>query len=408
MNRSRAGARSAEAPGRGRRARSAPGVLIRRRALLGAAAGATAGLLGGCGERANKVPFWFAYGGKNREALLALVSRFNTEQPQHALSPVFQGDYFELLAKLRTAIHAERAPALTQAGAFEGGDTRPLYAMPFNRSTPIAYINGSVLDELGLAPPTTWDELETFARAATRGSGADRRYGFSCPIDWWFWVAMVAQAGGDLVGPDGRFTLGGSAGVEAVRFMQRLVYELEVMRAPAGRDYSAWDFQKGEFLAGRVAMIWNSTAFVRSLEENAPFKVVCARLPKKVRFGVPTGGTLFVVPKGAPPAWREAAAAFLAFMARPDTSNEFATKTGYIPVTRAGAETLATSGYYETHANDRVALDQLADVRPWPWSKALFRVQREVVQSRLEACVLSRTDAEKSLAEALVAIEEGS
>ncbi len=162
MNRSRAGARSAEAPGRGRRARSAPGVLIRRRALLGAAAGATAGLLGGCGERANKVPFWFAYGGKNREALLALVSRFNTEQPQHALSPVFQGDYFELLAKLRTAIHAERAPALThvvgevpptvervpsadalpgldrdfglqpaltQAGAFEGGDTRPLDAI---------------------------------------------------------------------------------------------------------------------------------------------------------------------------------------------------------------------------------------------------------------------------------------
>jgi sn-glycerol 3-phosphate transport system substrate-binding protein len=33
-------------------------------------------------------------------------------------------------------------PALGQAGSFHGGGDRPLFALPFNRSTPIAYLNG--------------------------------------------------------------------------------------------------------------------------------------------------------------------------------------------------------------------------------------------------------------------------
>lgn len=413
---------------------------MRRRALLGAGAGA---LLGACAPDAGGVPLWFSYGGKNREALLALVAAFNAEQPEHRLKPVYQGDYFELLAKLRTALHAGRAPAvthvvaeilpylvkadvleplgglpgldqdfgfvpgLTQQGAFMAGAERPLYALPFNRSTPIAYLNGAIANELGLPPPTTWEELETFARAATRGAAGDKRYGFSCPIDWWFWVALVAQAGGELVDGEGRFTLGEDAGREALAFLQRLVHEAEVMRPPSGRDYNAWQVQNQEFIAGRVAMIWNSTAFVRYLEDNAKFPVVCAPLPRRARHGVPTGGTMFVMPRGSPPAWREAGARFLAFMSRPETSNEFATKTGYIPVTQAGVKLLEGSGYYAKKPNDRVALDQLAHVRPWPWHPELFRVQREVVQSRLEACVLSREDPAQTLREARRVIELG-
>ena len=46
-----------------------------------------------------------------------------------------------------------------------------------------------------------------------------------------------------------------------------------------------------DFLAGRVAMIWNSTAFLRYLEDNAKFEVGAAALPRDVRASVPTGGT---------------------------------------------------------------------------------------------------------------------
>jgi sn-glycerol 3-phosphate transport system substrate-binding protein len=178
------------------------------------------------------------------------------------------------------------------------------------------------------------------------------------------------------------------------------------MMLPSGRDYNAWQVVNTEFLAKRAAMIWTSTAFTRYLEDNAKFPVVAAPLPKLERTSVPTGGTMFVVPRGGSEAWRRAAAAWLKFMSRPTESNAFATATGYIPVTRGGIAELEKSGFYDKHPNDLVAVKQLSSARPWPWSPALFRVQREAVQSRLEAAVLADKDSTESLQDAARAIRE--
>ncbi len=412
---------------------------MRRRAFL--AAGASTCVASACSSERG-VPLWFSYGGKNREVLLALVERWNREQPDHRIHPVYQGDYFELLAKLRTALHAGRAPAVThvvaevlpylveadvliplddlvgserelglvpelsQSGTFIASSPRHTYGIPFNRSTPIAYLNGELLDQLRLKAPSTWDELLEFARVASAGDGAARRYGFSCPIDWWFWVAMVAQAGGNIVDETGAFTLGDQQGVEALELWQRLVNQERTMRPPTGRDYSAWGITNREFLSGRAVMIWNSTAFVRYLEENASFPVVAAPLPKRTRAGVPSGGTLFVLPKGSTRKEQDTGARFLRFMSQPEVSNEFATKTGYIPVTSRGIELLEADGYYQRRPNDRVAVEQLSAVQPWPWHTELFRVQREVVQGRLEAAVLAGENASEVLSAARAAIRD--
>ncbi len=413
----------------------------RRDALL-ALGGAAATLGLGC-EPSQAPPgrnvgrLWFAYGGKNREVLLSLVERFNQESPKHWIHAVYQGDYFESLAKLRTALAAKAAPALThvvvevlpylaeagvledlrafgavdtadlvsglaQEGAYWGGGARPLYGLPFNRSTPIAYLNGNLLAKLGLAPPTTWDELRAFAKAATvrDNTGSITQYGFSCPIDWWFWVALVGQAGGEVVSADGKATLGGDAGIQALRFWQTLVHEDKTMRPPPGRDYNAWQVTNTDFLAGRAAMIWTSTAFLRYLEDNAKFPVVAAPLPAKVQSSVPTGGTLFVMPKGAPRQEQEAAFAFVTWMMRPEQSNAWATKTGYLPTSKAGLATLTETGYYDKHPNDHVAVAQLNCVSPWPWATELFRIQREAVQPRLEEAVLAQKDPGATLEEA--------
>ncbi|WP_437991941.1 ABC transporter substrate-binding protein [Sorangium sp. So ce145] len=439
--------------GGGRAARSRRDAL---RALAASLAAAAAGSIG-CARRARVVDariegsLWFAYGGKNREVLLSLVDQFHREQGRYRIEAVYQGDYFEALAKLRTALAAGAAPALThvvgevvpylaeagvlepldrflagapggdldvvealgQSGTFVGGGERPLVCLPFNRSTPIAYYNRNVFRELGLSPPTTWEELRaTAARLVVRDGESTRRWGFECPVDWWFWAALVGQAGGDVVAPDGTPTLGGEAGVRALRFWQTLVHEDRTMKPPPGRDYNAWQVTNTDFLAGRVAMIWTSTAFLRYLEDNAgqagagKFEVGAAPLPRDVRASVPTGGTMFVMPRGAAPAAQEAAFAFLRWMMQPEQANSFATRTGYIPVSRRGLEVLRQGGYYAAHPNDRVAVDQLAHAAPWPWSPDLFRVQREAVQPRLEEAVLAPRDAAETLSEAVRAARE--
>ncbi len=409
---------------------------LSRRAWLGGLAASLGSAACGRVHDGPDATLWYAYGGKNREVLLELIERFHQSQREHRVVPTYQGDYFELLAKLRAATHAgvvpavthvvgevmpylaeasaivplaelqladdDVVPALSQGGTF-GGAARPLYGMPFNRSTPIAYFNGDVIAKLGLPPPSTWDELVAFAAAATHGERDERRYGFGCPIDWWFWVALAGQAGGSIVDDAGTITLGGAAGEAGLRLWQRLVHDERSMRPPPGRDYNAWQAVNADFLAQRTAMIWTSTAFLRYLEQNAKFPVVAAALPAKVRRAVPTGGTFFVVPRGAPPRMLPAAAAFLRFMAEPAQANHFATKTGYLPTSVRGVALLERDGYFASHPNDRVALDQLSAAMPWPWSPRLFRVQREAVQPRLEAAVLERRDAHEVLDEARAA-----
>jgi sn-glycerol 3-phosphate transport system substrate-binding protein len=410
---------------------------VRRRSFLAglAAAAATTGCRKARRDDGRTVvPLWFSYGGKNREVLLDLVRRFNAAQTRVFVEATFQGDYFEALAKLRTALAANAAPALShvvgevvpylaragvleafdgyegakdmqlvralaQSGAYEEGDAHPLVAIPFNRSTPIMYVNGALQDSERFETPRTWVEMTECAKRLTR-RGADLRWGFEVPISWWFWVAMVGQAGGRLVEPGGDPVLGGEAGEKALRYWQALVHEHAVMRPPPGRDYNAWSATNQDFLAGRAAFIWTSTAYLRYLEETAKFPVRAAPLPRDVRAAVPTGGTFFVVLRQAPAAEKEAAWSFLRWMCAPDQTVDWATRTGYMPVTEPAIERLRDAGYYAKHPNDFVTIGQLASVDPWPWAPTLFRIQREIVEPRLEDAVYRNTNAHAVMGEA--------
>jgi len=383
-------------------------VSVERRALLqGLTAAALAGF-SGCGRvpvpaGREEVPFWFCYGGRNREVLLRMVERFNNTQDRVFVRATFQGDYFEALAKLRTAIAAKAAPVLShvvgevvpylqaagtleelngypgagslglvpelaQEGGYLDGADKPLVALPFNRSTPIMYFNPEMLAQVNRQAPKTWDELADTAKALTtpKGGGKEAVWGFECPISWWFWVALTGQAGGEVMAKDGYPLLGGEAGVKAIRLWQRMTYDLRCMRPPPGRDYNAWQVTNGDFIARRAAIIFTSTAFLRYLEENAPFPVRAAPMPKDVRAAVPTGGTFFVMLKNAPRDTKLAAWEFVRWMMLPEQTIEWATSTGYMPVAKEAVSKLEREGYYRKSPNDRVAMDQLVDAMPWP------------------------------------------
>jgi sn-glycerol 3-phosphate transport system substrate-binding protein len=219
-------------------------------------------------------------------------------------------------------------------------------------------------------------------------------------VNWWFWVALLGQAGGRLIETDGTVSLGGDAGVEALELWQALVREDGSMKPPTGRDYNAWETTNQDFLAGRTAMIWTSTAFLRYLEENASFPVVAAPLPAHRRRAVPTGGTHWVLLRGASAEAKQAAWDFLSWMHRTPQVITWSSRTGYLPVTRDAVHELDRAGYYRQHPNDRVALDQLAVAMPWPWAPNLFQIQREIVEPRLERAVFSGANARQVLDEA--------
>jgi sn-glycerol 3-phosphate transport system substrate-binding protein len=407
---------------------------VSRRSLL---SGSMASALSACDARlasgGERAALWYSYGGKNREVLERLLARFHRDPRHPRIQATFQGDYFESLAKVRTAIAARAAPALThvvaevvpylaeagalepldayegaaeldlvaevaQSGTYVGGAERPLVAIPFNRSVPIMYVNKTMLERAGVGIPRDWAELRAAANALTVRRGSEVRvWGFVCPVSWWFWVALLASAGGKVVDASGAITLGGDAGVRALDLWQTLIHRDRVMPPPLGRDYAAWQVTTQYFLSGHTGILWSSAAFLRYIEESAQFPVEVAPLPIDVRHAVPSGGTFFVVLRAAKEREKRAAWQFLRWITQREQSTEWATSTGYLPVTQGTIAELERSGYYDAHPNDKVVLGELDAIERWPWSPTLFRVQREIMDPLLENAVIEGTDAARAL-----------
>lgn len=420
-----------------------------------AACGAEEGAPGGAGPGSGAVgplraSFWYSYGGRNREVLEELIARFHASQQRYRIDATFQGSYFEALGKLRTALithegpdvthvigevlpylweagvledltpytkseqpldMSELIPALTQDGYFDYGPRRgeiPLFALPFNRSTPIAYYDRDLFAARGLQPPTTWAELRQVAAALTERKGEQVvRWGFAVPVDWWFWVALLYQAGGALLDDSGQTPLfAGPEGRAALQLLADMARVDRTLRLPPGQDFNSWEVTNNDFLAGKVAMIWTSTAFLSYLSDNASFRVGAAPLPGQRQRGVPSGGTFFVMLRRASPAAKEAAWAFLAFMMQPEQTAYWSRRTGYLPVHRRALEVPELAELHRQDPNFTVALDQLAVARPFPFSPSLFTIQREHLQHRLDRPVLGLAGVDESLAEAAAAARQ--
>jgi sn-glycerol 3-phosphate transport system substrate-binding protein len=387
--------------------------------------------------------FWYAFGGKNREVTEAHIKKFNESQSKYRIEGAFQGDYFQAIAKIRAASITKTAPpifhvvgeflpnlwqagllesmesyakgpngtdladflpAQTQNGYFDylGKPAPPLFALPFFRSTPILYYNADMLAAKGVKVPTTWDELRAAAGTLTVREGSEvKTYGYEVPVDWWFWFALLHQAGGTLMTPDGKRAAFRDRGGEALQFWVDMVQKDKTMKQPPGKDYNAWEVANTDFLNSRAAMIYTSTAFLNYITENAKFKVGTAFLPAKVKSAVPTGGTFFVMLKDAPAPQKEAAWAFIKWMTDPAQTISLAKATGYMPVRLSAINSPEMQAFYKENPNYRVALDQLKFAQKFPFSPALFEVYREAVQPNLEAPVVGT----KTVADAMAAAE---
>ncbi len=385
--------------------------------------------------------FWYSYGGEVRKVTEEMVKRFNSSQTKYRIDGSFQGDYFQALAKIRAAIPTKTAPAvfhvigevlpnlwrtglletlepyatgpertkledfvpaLTQDGYFDYlGQRVPLFAIPFNRSTPILYYNEEILRAKGIKVPTTWDELRSAAAKLTVREGTDVKvWGFEMPISWWFWYAFLHQAGGRLLTPDGKQAAFQEVGAQVLRFWSDLILKDKTMKRPGGKDYNAWEVANTDFINQRAAMIITSTAFLGYLTENSKFKVGGAFLPGKVRLAAPTGGTFFVMLKDATKAQKEAGWAFIRWMSEPEQTLYWSKATGYMPVRVSAVQLPATQQFYREQPNYKVAYDQLQHAVRFPFTPALFEIQREQIQNEIEAPLVGMKTIEETMAQA--------
>jgi sn-glycerol 3-phosphate transport system substrate-binding protein len=379
------------------------------------------------------IDFWYAMSGKNGEAVKKIVDDFNHSQKEVKVNASFQGDYYANHAKVLSAIAAGNQPDVTQIevasmasfadkGALEdltpylsgknGTDQKDfvpgllgnsywnnkLYGIPFNRSTPLLYINKDKLKAAGLDQngPKTWDELRTYSQKLSKKG---QEWGFSTPIDIWFYEAMVFENGGKILSQDGKQALVNTPqGIAPITYWKNMIAEGS-MKMPPGAKYDAWEAADNDFINGKVAMIFDSTGSLNMLLDKAKFNVGTAFLPKKDSYGVAAGGANLVML--AKSQKKDAAWKFIKYMTDKEQTIKVSEQTGYMPVRQSAIDSPEMKQFFTQHPQFKVAVDQLKYAQPRPASPGYKELQ-EVIMNDVQKAILgqaSPADAMKDAAD---------
>lgn len=381
-----------------------------------------------------KVKFWYSLGGDGQKLITELVDKYNASQSDIFVDASYSGNYYETQQKLLAAIAAGNPPAIAQImdcsvsmfveyGAldeitpeiqdkldvedfvqtFLGNSyyNDKMWVIPFNRSTPLLYVNQDRLDAAGVEIPQTWQELEDAALKLTtkNAAGEVETFGFQTPVDIWFYEALLWGNDGDYYTDDLSKTLvDAPESVEVAKFWTDLVKK-GVMRQPAGKHYMAWDVTTDDFINEKAAMCFLSTGSLEGITASADFNVSAGFMPKNKQFATPMGGAYAGVFAKNDAKVKAAAWEFLRWWTQPEIAGEFARRTGYVTTRTSSVDSPEMQAFFEENAARRVAFEQTPYVCPAPMAPFHYEV-RELVQEALQRAVLGMQTPEEAMKQA--------
>ena len=334
--------------------------------------------------------FYFPIGtaGDLTNIMNSLCEQYNAEHEGVIVEPIFAGDYVQTMQRTLTSSKAGNPPdlaLLTSADvwtAVDEGIILPLqpfidaegegfldrffpgmledskvagefYAIPFQKSTPIFYYNKDMFREAGLDPevaPQNWEELEEYAAKLTTAD----RYGLEVPIDQWLMSIFIMQNGGEINNIEGTETYLDSP--EAIEAMEYLLSLVQKGYMPAKRLFGD---SSSDFVAGKTAMMYNSTGSLAFVRDSASFDWGVAFLPMGKERIVATGGGQFVISNGTSPARQQAAWDFAKWMTEPEQTAKWSIGSGFIAVSPEAFELPEMVEYTNALPQAIVARDQL-------------------------------------------------
>ncbi len=402
---------------------------------------AVAGLLGTAWAQKTSITFYYPVGvaGPLARFIEGYVADFERRNPDIEVKTVFGGNYEENQAKVIAAIRAgsppdtaillsqqlltllslgyiepfdpyiaqdpelKRAvadffPAFMMNSKYEG----KVYSLPFQRSTPVLYYNKEAFREAGLdpeQPPQTWEELVEYAKKLTKRDAQGRvvRWGVAIPSEnrsTWLLEGLVIQAGGLLYDPKDpgcKVLVNTPATREAMAFKR----DLARVHGVSPEGIIAWGTTPGDFAAGKVAMIYHSTGSLGFIRENARFPFGTAFQPKKVRFGVPTGGANFYLFKGSDAKKREATLRFIKFMTSPELQARWSIDSGYVAARQSSWNLPIMKEYVQKWPQVLTAREQLAYAKLELPSYNLQQV-KDIIAEAEQAVILGRVSVEEA------------
>ena len=330
-----------------------------------------------------------AVGGPVTKVVDGIVNDFEKANPGIKVNPIYSGNYFETKAKALSALKSGKPPQLailmtTEAFALMDKDlivafedipgvdkswlksfypalmTNSMaegktWSIPFNRSTVIGFYNKDLFRKAGLdpnKPPKNWDELVSMGKKlATKDT-----HGILIPsVFSWPLYPFFVQNGAKMMSDDGKKTyFDAPEAIEAMQFIKDLSHKHGVL--PKG--VVGWGTHTKSFLAGKTAMLWDTTGNLTNIKNNAKFDLGVTKLPggKSV-----VGGGNFYIFKDASAEERAASLKLIKYMSSPEVSAKFSVAVGYMGLSDAAYNTKTLKDYTKSFPEALIARDQLKD-----------------------------------------------
>ncbi|HWI83496.1 extracellular solute-binding protein [Ramlibacter sp.] len=379
--------------------------VLTRRLALAACASALLAALPASAAPPVQIQWWHAMGGTLGERVDELVRNFNSSQQKYVVVATNKGNYDEVINATIAAYRAKRAPQLVQI--YERGFmtmllsdatlpvqdfmtqrgykvdwndfVRPvagfysyknkLMALPFNSSSPILWYNKTHFEKAGFAKPAeTWQELEKQLYAIKQKGISQCGTALAGDYHWSLlenYSAIndlpYATKGNGYQGLDTEFVYNKTLVVQQVARIKKWLDD-GVMQM-AGQGFSPEQL----FTSGKCSTFFASTAAHSGIERNAKIDWSATYLPweqgKTPKNSTIGGGALWIL-KGGKPAEYEAVAAFIDFLAKPETQVWWHKTTGYVPLTDKAYQVAKMAGYYKDHPTREIAILQLGRGTP--------------------------------------------
>ena len=231
------------------------------------------------------------------------------------------------------------------------------YAVPWYVETRLVYYRTDLAEEGGAPEPGNWDDLKAMA-SSMQEAGAE--FGISLQPggtgSWQTWMPFFWQAGGEIMGEDGTFTLDGEPCVEALTYYDS--YFEEGLTPPAAEDVPV----EGRFANGEIAA-FISGPWMMSIVEDAgtdPATYAVAHQPTEEAGTSFVGGSNMAVLADADN--KEAGWAFLEYLSRPEVQVAWYEEVSALPAVQSAWDDEALSG------DEKLAAfgEQLADAKAPP------------------------------------------
>lgn len=367
-----------------------------------------------------KFDFWFGLSGDLEKRVQEVCGRFNASQNEFEVVCTSQGNYDAALQNTIAAFRAGKQPTVVQVydvgtatmmlsdafvpsyelmeknghkvdwsdyiggiAGYYASSKGQMFSFPFNSSTPLLYWNKGAFEKIGkTAAPKTWEEAHDDMVALQKA-------GYACPMainvsanESWQLMEQFSAIHGEPIATRNN----GYDGLDAELTFNKTKFVKYVTDLKAWYDAGLVKIKSKDlgqdmvqaFAAGDCQMIMTSVGdhgtVGRTAKEGVAWDV--AMLPVYAgteRKNSLVGGASLWTLKGKSDAEYKGAAAFLAFIAKPESALFWSTVTGYIPVTKSGFEFMKKEGFYDKapYKGREAAIESLTFTPPTPLTRGI-------------------------------------